>query len=66
MQRSPKLQLCNDYAKQLKMCQPVLTEEVDVFLKEVNTQWDTILKVVTPTNLNQDPQSVIKGKVKVI
>ncbi|XP_053408387.1 uncharacterized protein LOC123564827 [Mercenaria mercenaria] len=60
MQRSPKLQLCNDYGRQLKQCQPVLTEEVDVFLKEVNTQWETILKVVTPTNLNQDPQSVIK------
>ncbi|KAL4237335.1 hypothetical protein ACF0H5_002053 [Mactra antiquata] len=60
LQRSPKLQLLNDYAVQLKQCQPVLTDEVNIFLKEVNSQWDNILKAVTPSNPNQDPQSVIK------
>ncbi|XP_052767291.1 uncharacterized protein LOC128208037 [Mya arenaria] len=60
LERSPKLQLLNDYATQLKTCQPVLREEVDVFLKEVNTQWTTILTAVKPKNLNQDPLSMLK------
>jgi len=62
LERSPKLQLLNDYASQLKTCQPVLTEEVDVFLKEVNTQWSTILTAVQPRNPHQDPLTMVKGE----
>ena len=62
LERSPKLQLLNDYACQLKTCQPVLTEEVDVFLKEVNTQWSTILTAVQPRNPHQDPLTMVKGE----
>ncbi|XP_052272176.1 uncharacterized protein LOC127872805 isoform X2 [Dreissena polymorpha] len=57
---SPKLKLLNDYAVQLKTCQPVLTEEVDVFLKEVNAQWATIQAAVKPSNLNLDPVAMVK------
>ena len=64
MERSPKMPLLNDYATQLKMCQPVLTDEVDVFLKEVNMHWENVYTAVTPSNLHQDPQSMLRGKRK--
>ena len=62
IQRSPRLTMFNDYAGQLKLCQPILTEEVDVFLREVNTQWSMLEKTVAPTNPDQDPQSMLMGE----
>jgi len=60
IERSPRLSVFNDYAGQLKLCQPVLSEEVDVFLREVNTQWAQLAKAVAPTDRDQDPQSMLR------
>lgn len=58
IQKSSKLTHFNEYAPQLKQCQPLLIDEVDVFLKEVNKQWDMVAQSLTPPH--QDPETLLR------
>lgn len=48
IQRSPRMNFLSDYAHQLKQRQPILKEEIDVFLHEVTTQWQAVEKALAP------------------
>lgn len=60
IQKQCKLTRFNEYAPQLKQRQPLLSDEVDVFLKEVNKQWDMVEQFLTPHH--QDPETLLRGK----
>ena len=60
IQKSSKLTHFNEYGPQLKQCKPLLREEVDVFLTEVNKQWDMVDQFLTPHH--QDPETVLRGR----
>lgn len=57
LQKQCKLTRFNEYAPQLKQRQPLLSDEVDVFLKEVNKQWDMVEQFLTPHH--QDPETLL-------
>ncbi|CAH1791757.1 unnamed protein product [Owenia fusiformis] len=59
LQNSPRRKLFNDYAKQLMRRYPAMKDEIQLPIQQVNNQWKTIEKAITPGGGKVDTDAML-------
>ena len=63
LRSSPRRKLFNGYAKQLMRRYPNMKDEINARLHYLNSQWEALLKAISPSHGYQDEQTMLRGRL---